>query len=113
MRSGLVKARLPIRRMAAWRLTGLDTRAHSLLKLRRVNGQRRTTQRKQAGERKLPRRRYPPLPADHFIFMALPLPLLALAFLGMAASMAAFWPLPALPMAIASLPALPLYMVCP
>ena len=108
MRSGLAKARLPIRRMAAWRLTGLDTRAHSLLKLRRVNGQRRTTQRKQAGERKLPRRRYPPLPADHFIFMALPLPLLALAFLGMAGVDA----LPPLPMAI-PLPALPLYMVCP
>ena len=49
--------------------------------------------------------------ADHFIFMALALPLPALAFLGMAPDMAAFWPLPALLMAIAPLPALPLYMV--
>lgn len=48
--------------------------------------------------------------ADHFIFMVLALPLLTLAFLGMA-GMDAFWPLPPLPMAIAPLPALPLYMV--
>lgn len=54
-----------------------------------------------------------PLPADHFIFMALALPLPALTFLGMAADMAPLPPLVALPMAIAPLPALPLYMVRP